>query len=163
MALSEQFDLDLDSVREKHGPAEAEIMRHIADGTATPMLTFVEPWLAEGGRKGALNDRTKRQRRADVKELHARFQGVGVATIEGVTKKLAGRYVTEALVASGMKRWSGDHAARVTAVSIRRVQDTVLTVYPELNDPTRFLPESPCVHDPSRARGLGGRAMADRR
>lgn len=102
--LDEQFHIEVDSVREKHGPAEAEIMRAIAAGTATPLLTHVESWLAEGGTKGALNDRTKRQYRADMKELEGWFRTVGVGTIEGVTKKLAGRYVSEALIAAGMNR-----------------------------------------------------------
>ncbi len=50
----------------------------VATGEATPLLTFIDAWLAEGGSKGPLRERTKAQYRSDLNSLAAWAQGAGV-------------------------------------------------------------------------------------
>lgn len=102
--LDEQFGLEADLLAEARGPEAASVMRGLASGKMTPLLLYIDAWLAEGGTKGQATQRTQRQYRSDLDALAAWMMTIGVVTIEGVTKKTAGRYVTEALLGTGMNR-----------------------------------------------------------
>lgn len=91
-----------DEIESDHGPALASAFLAVATGRATPLLHHVDAWLAEGGSKGPLKPRTAAMYRSDVKALAAWLATVGVTTVEGVTKGVAGRYVTEQLVSQGV-------------------------------------------------------------
>jgi len=91
-----------DRIEGKHGAATAATYAGIAHGTATPLMLHADAWLAEGGRKGPLNPRTAAMYRSDLKVLEAWLAGQGVTTLEGVTKPVAGRYISETMVAKGM-------------------------------------------------------------
>ena len=103
-ALQEEFAVELDSVAQHIGPAAAVVMRGLAEGKATPLLHYLDAWLAEGGAKGPATARTQQQYRSDLNALADWLRTIGVTTLEAVTKKAAGRYVTEALVGQGMNR-----------------------------------------------------------
>ena len=104
MALDESFSDEIDSMISTHGAVAGAVMRGLASGTMTPLLLHVDAWLAEGGSKGPGTPRTQRQYRSDLTALAAWMKTIGVGTIEGVTKKTVGRYVTEGLLGSGMNR-----------------------------------------------------------
>lgn len=92
-------------IEERHGEAAALRFHAIATGKETPMLHHVDAWLAEGGQKGPLRPRTERQYRSDVGALEAWLRSVDLtATVEAVTKRVAGRYVSEAMVAGKVDR-----------------------------------------------------------
>ena len=113
--LDERFAEEVYQVGEQHGAAEAATMRGIAEGTATPMLLHLDAWVTEGGAKGDLTSRTKRQYRSDLAAFEDWCRRVGVGTIEDVGKKLAGRYVSEALLGTGTNRTTTNR--KVSAVS----------------------------------------------
>ena len=102
--LSEACSEELDLLATSHGGEEAALARGIANGTATPLRLFVDAWLAEGGPKGTLTPRTKAQYRSDLTALETWMGTAGFFTIEQVTKRLAGRYVSDALLGTGMNR-----------------------------------------------------------
>ena len=91
-----------EDIEGEHGPAAAEAYAGIAHGTATPFGLHIDAWLSEGGRKGPLNPRTAAMYRSDLKVLEAWLTGQGISTLEAVTKALAGRYVSETMVAKRM-------------------------------------------------------------
>lgn len=91
-----------DDIEGRHGQAAARTYAGIAHGTATPIGLHVSAWLAEGGRKGPLADKTAAGYRADMRGLEAWLAGKGVTTVEGVTKAVAGRWVSETMVAAGV-------------------------------------------------------------
>ncbi len=102
--LDEQMHFEADLLAEARGPEAASVMRGLATGTMTPLLLYVDAWLAEGGLKGQGTPRTQRQYRSDLDALAVWMMTIGVVTIEGVSKKVAGRYVTQGLVGTGMNR-----------------------------------------------------------
>lgn len=80
-------------------PTAARTFRAIATSIATPLLFYLDQWLSEGGKKGPLNPRTQAQYRSDLQALETWCRKAGVpATIEAITKPIAGRFVTEELV-----------------------------------------------------------------
>ena len=94
----------VEQVGETHGDEAATTLRDVALGRATPLLYHVDAWLAEGGAKGPLRERTRAQYRSDVARLAAWAQRVGVpGSVEAFTRKVAGRYVSEELVARGVE------------------------------------------------------------
>jgi integrase len=96
--LSSLLADEAERIEAEHGPAAADGFVEIATGRATPLLHFVDAWLAEGGAKGPLRERTQGQYRSDVAALEAWLRAEGIApTIEAVTRQAAGRYVTTAL------------------------------------------------------------------
>jgi hypothetical protein len=102
--MDEDFNFELESIAETYGPEAAAVMRGLATGTATPLLFHVDSWLAEGGSKGPGTPRTQRQYRSDLTALADWLKTINVTTIEAVTKKTVGRYVTEGLLGRGMDR-----------------------------------------------------------
>ena len=102
-AAQENFATEL-SETEETDPNAASILRGIGQGAATPIALYVDAWLSEGGTKGPLTDRTRAQYRSDLTALEKWLGAAGVATVEVVTKKIVGRYVSEALLATGMDR-----------------------------------------------------------
>jgi integrase len=115
-----QADLELDLMaehfEETEGAAAATTLLDVARGRATPLLHFVDAWLAEGGAKGPLKERTKASYKADVERLGAWAKRVRVpSTIEAFTRKVAGRYVTEELVTAKVDAKTANR--RISAVS----------------------------------------------
>lgn len=89
-------------IRWEHGEAAARAYVGIAKGTATPLLIYVDAWLAEGGRKGPLSVKTAAGYRADMRGLERWLAVQGVTTLEQVTKAVAGRWVSETMIAAGV-------------------------------------------------------------
>lgn len=110
MARAEARDDDIDSplaslladeadrIEREHGHAVADGFVDIATGRATPLLHHADSWLAEGGAKGPLRERTRAQYRSD---LIALMRWMAMAklppTIEAITRATAGRYITQTL------------------------------------------------------------------
>ena len=103
------------SIEGERGREAASAFVGIARGTATPLLLHVDAWLREGGVKGPLATRTRTQYRSDVQGLADWARTIGIATVEAVTDIVAGRYVTEQLVARGVQ-WATANR-RITAAS----------------------------------------------
>ncbi len=67
----------------------------IAQGTATPLLTYVDRWVGEGGTKGPLRPRTVQQYRSDLEGFATWLATERLpVTLEAVTKSVAGRYAS---------------------------------------------------------------------
>ncbi len=92
-------------IEAEHGYGKAQAFYQVATGKATPLLHHVDAWLAEGGTKGPLRPRTANQYRSDLGQLEAWLTAARFpATVEAVTKTVAGRYVTEGLLGNGVDR-----------------------------------------------------------
>jgi integrase len=83
-------------VERREGPEKASYFMDVATGAATPIMSLVDTWLAE-------RDMKPRQKIDYVRAVR-KFSGwvIGIrlnGAIEEVTRKVAGRYVSEALVA----------------------------------------------------------------
>jgi integrase len=89
-------------IERQQGNAAAQNFFGIAVGDITPLGTYVEDWLREGGMKGSLTERTKVEHRRAVRDLVGWLakQQLG-AGIEVVTRRVAGRFVSEHLLPSG--------------------------------------------------------------
>lgn len=93
-----------DALRSRNATREAaEGFAGVALGTATPLSLHVETWLSEGTRSGAgLKERTKAERRRAVAKLAAWMGRERIAaTVEAVTRRMSGRYVSGVLIPSG--------------------------------------------------------------
>jgi site-specific recombinase XerD len=89
-------------IEARQGYQTANTFAGIALGTLTPLETYVEDWLREGGIKGALTERTKLSHRRAVKELSEWLTQANVeGSLEGISRRVAGRYVSEHLLPSG--------------------------------------------------------------
>jgi integrase len=106
---------DADRIECERGRAAARAFVGIALGTATPLLLNIEAWLREGGAKGPLAVRTQTQYRSDMQGFADWANAIGISTVEAVTDVVAGRYVTEQLVARGV-HWATANR-RITAAS----------------------------------------------
>jgi integrase len=86
----------------QHGRTAGGTFAGVALGTITPLETYVEDWLREGGVKGSLTDRTKVEHRRAVEALAGWLakENLG-AGLEAVTRRVAGRFVSEVLLPSG--------------------------------------------------------------
>ena len=74
----------------------------LATGTATLLQHNLEPWLAEGGRRGQFTERTKDDHRRALKDLADWMTAEGLpATVEAVSRRVAGRYLSSHLLQSG--------------------------------------------------------------
>lgn len=92
-----------EAVERQAGSEAARQFADMATGRATPLGHYAERWLTEGGSKGAaLKERTKLERRRAVAKLAAWLERERLAaTVEGVTRPVAGRYLSEELLPSG--------------------------------------------------------------
>ncbi len=107
--LAEQAeDIEIDQGREA-----ARTFVGIARGTATPLLLHVDSWLRESGKKGPLNPRTVNQYRSDLNDVAEWAKAAGITTVEGFTDQVAGRFVTETLVAKDVHWATGNR--KITA------------------------------------------------
>jgi integrase len=92
-------DQAADEAAGRYGQAVAQAFLGVATGTATPLQANVDAWLAEPGAKGRLNERTKDQRRAVMQRFEAwMIQAGHPATVEAVTKAVAGAYITDTFI-----------------------------------------------------------------
>ena len=91
-----------DEIEGRLGPAAARTYEGVASGSATPLGLHLDAWLAEGGTKGPLTVKTIAGYRADMRGLEAWLGVHGVTTLEAVTKAVAGRWVSETMVATRM-------------------------------------------------------------
>ncbi len=115
-------DEEADDIEAEHGAATAAQFVGIARGTATPILLNMEAWLAEGGKKGPLNERTKAQYRADLRALAAWLAKRGIGTVEAVTKAIAGQWITETIVSKGVHWATGNRRISAPASYWRWMQ-----------------------------------------
>jgi integrase len=83
--------------------AAARTFYNVATAAATPLDLFLDTWLAEGGKRGPLKDRTASAYRADCRVIFAWLQAHGVATLEDITAALVGQFVTERLAAGDQR------------------------------------------------------------
>ena len=81
-------------IAEAHGPDKAEVFYKAAIGQATPVTALIDPWLTERA------DMKERQRK-DYRRAVEKFAAWSTVAIEGVTRKVAGRYVSEEMVQKG--------------------------------------------------------------
>ncbi|MBS7544023.1 tyrosine-type recombinase/integrase [Ancylobacter oerskovii] len=95
MALEDRVD----AVADRLGHERAQLLAGIALGTATPLDSHVEAWIKEKAYKG----RTEAARRHAIRIFRTWCVDKKVpVTIEAVTRKLAGRFVTEHFVSGGI-------------------------------------------------------------
>jgi site-specific recombinase XerD len=106
---------EAEDIESERGREAASAFVGIALGTATPLLLHMDAWLREGGAKGPLAARTRTQYRSDVRGLAEWAGTIGITTVEAITEIVAGRYVTEQLVARGV-HWATANR-RITAAS----------------------------------------------
>jgi hypothetical protein len=101
--LREQLSDRAHTLEETKGHHVAKAFHDLATGRTTPLALYVEAWLADGGVSGgALEEKTLGERRRAVEKLQAWLQEVQItATVEAVTTKVAGRYMSEVLLPSG--------------------------------------------------------------
>jgi integrase len=88
-----------DGVARERGSAEAKTLAGIARGTATPIMFYVETWLAKDRPRA---DSTKTNYKAAITTIADVLKGQGVTTLEAVTRRAAGD-VIEALEAAGCR------------------------------------------------------------
>lgn len=105
---------EAEDLEDREGPAVARQFFDMATGKATPLLHYVDPWLAEGGAKGPVTLRTQRQYRADLAEFSDWLCRSHPGTVEAVTPKVAGSYVT-GLVATQTHRKTANR--KISALS----------------------------------------------
>jgi site-specific recombinase XerD len=108
---NDDIERTADEIASSHSPTLAQAFYGIASGTATPLAQHIDSWLAEGGRKGPLNQRTKNQYRSTLAIFADWCRHAGIPpTIEAVTKPVAGRFVTEHFVSRAIDpRTSNKH------------------------------------------------------
>lgn len=99
---------EIEEVAIREGRSEIEALREakgfleLATGAATPLGMHTEDWLAEPGKRGVYPERTKLDRRRAVSELGDWLGKERLtATVETVTRRVAGRFVTACLIPSG--------------------------------------------------------------
>lgn len=93
-----------EAIGRQEGPQRAEAFATVALACGTPLGLHVDAWLAEGGAKGPLRQRTKDQYRADLTRFEAWAAEASIApTVEAITKGVAGRFVA-GLVKQAMDR-----------------------------------------------------------
>lgn len=88
-----------EEVERTHGPERSSYFYKVARGLVTPILSLVDAWLAE-------RIDMKARQRIDYRRAVAKFEAWLVSeslsgAIEVANRKLAGRYVSEAMVAKG--------------------------------------------------------------
>lgn len=107
---------EADEIEITHGPITAAQFAGLAFGTMTPLLLHLDAWLREGGTRGRAAERTQSQYRADVQRFHDWLAAAGLPTsVEAISKAIVGRYISETMVATGMKPTTANR--RISAVS----------------------------------------------
>ena len=110
--LSESIECRMKAIGATEGPERAQTFGAIAFGASTPLTLHVDEWLTEPGKNGARRvARSVVAYRAIVVTFGGWAAAEGVAGVEGVTKRLAGRYVSK-LHADGL---SGKRIAAVVS------------------------------------------------
>ena len=83
-------------------PGSGATFAGVFHGTATPLLHHQDRWLVEGGAHGPYEERTKGDHRRALKELSDWLATIRrPATLQAVTRPIAGRFVSEHLIPSG--------------------------------------------------------------
>jgi integrase len=95
---------------------DAEVMAPIALGKATPLMAYVDAWIAEGGARGPVRARTAQQYRTDLASFAAWLAAENIpVTIEAVTKSVAGRYASHFVKAGGERKTANRKISAVSA------------------------------------------------
>jgi integrase len=90
-------------IERRDGPSRASLFLKVAQNAATPLLRLVDAWMAE---RLNMKPRQKLDYRRAVSKFATWLSLVGAeASVEGATRKLAGRYVSEEMVAKG-RHWT---------------------------------------------------------
>jgi integrase len=92
-----------EAIERERGYADAKAFADVALGRTTPLTLYVDAWLSEGSLGGApLKPRTKLERRRTVEKLIGWLEREKLpATVEAVTRRVAGRFVSQELMPSG--------------------------------------------------------------
>jgi integrase len=88
------------AIEEAEGPERAILFAKIAQGLATPIMALVDAWIAERAH-------TKPRQQIDYRRAVSKFaawlsEAKLPSSIEAVSRKIAGRYVSEAMVAKSV-------------------------------------------------------------
>ncbi|WP_406853788.1 DUF6538 domain-containing protein [Alsobacter sp. KACC 23698] len=102
------FDDRVDAVRDELGHEAAGVLTVVATGQGTPLKTYLDAWVMER--------RFKARTAGDRLRALDRLEAWGVSTIEEVTRKRAGQYVSY-MMTHRDKTWTGDHATLVKYIS----------------------------------------------
>ncbi len=88
-----------EEIEQREGPGRAKEFHAVATGKATPILSVVDQWLAEKPMK----PRQQTDYRRAVLKFDAWLSTNRLAnTVEGVTRKIAGRHIGDAFVSAGV-------------------------------------------------------------
>jgi integrase len=92
-----------EEIERQHGEEIAQGFYELATGATTPLALYVDAWLADGTLEGrTLRTRTQDERRSAVDKLADWMPSAKLPpTVEAVTRRVAGRYVSEELIPSG--------------------------------------------------------------
>jgi len=94
--LSDSIEARMEAIGAAEGPKRAQAFGAVAFGVSTPVTLHVDEWLAEPGKSGARRvARSVVAYRAIVATFETWAAAEGVGGVEGVTKRLAGRYVSK--------------------------------------------------------------------
>ena len=93
--LSDTVERRAEEIEREQGPKRAQAFAAVALGSATPMTLHVEDWLAEPGQKGARRGRTTLDYLGIVTTFAAWAAEEGAGTVEALTRRLAGRYLSK--------------------------------------------------------------------
>lgn len=86
-----------DEIGEKHGKEAAKMVWDIATTKTTPVLALVDAWNASAG----IKEVTATKRRQEIERLAGWLTERGIATLDGVTRKVAAERVQD-LIADGL-------------------------------------------------------------
>jgi site-specific recombinase XerC len=88
-----------EALERERGYADAKTFADVAFGQVTPIALYVDAWLSEGTLGGApLKPRTRLQRKKTVEKLIRWLEHDKLPpTVEAVTRRVAGRFVSEEL------------------------------------------------------------------
>ncbi len=97
--IIDEIEMRGEAIRQEQGPARAKAFADMAFGRATPLLHHMETWLAEPGKRGTLRaPRTVREYRGMMEAFRDWLAAEGHgSTVEAVSRKVAGSYVSRLL------------------------------------------------------------------
>lgn len=101
------------AVERDHGPLRAREFHGVATGSATPIALHLKRWLRENAH---LAKRTQADVQRTVERLRQWVQAEGYPqTIEGITRKVAGLFISDTIIAAGINAKTGNN--RISSLS----------------------------------------------
>ena len=116
--LSDSIVTRAEAIQAAEGAVRAQTFADVAFGRATPITHHVEEWLAEPGNKGGRRaGRTVAAFRSIIATFAAWAKADGTGSLEAVTRRVAGRYVSKL------------HTAELSAARISTVASALATYW----------------------------------